>query len=361
MRKTTLLLLLLALTLHILPLSAQTDGQNTSTPSVTFTTEGLWNNTSGVANWVSLLNVDYEFSLWSGGSMWLDLLAVANVRQSDGKSGVADNLHIFSAIEDSPSTLALMGLGLSQRLLDGEITLSAGIRNLNKDYFTTPWNSLFTSALNGLFPSISTNFVVADAPLSAMALHGEWHPTQRWSLKASIYDGVASDKWNELFRLNIGRDGIFTIAELGYTGPEGSYVGNYRLGGTFGYAPTAAAFELGSHHKSRRASLWALAEQPLYHTPKGREMTLLLHGAWAPKSLCSRYGAVGLLCRRMFLSEDYVGIQLSRSLYEGGDESHIELTYTAPIGYCKIQPAIHRVHSSHGRFTITMVKLILEI
>lgn len=329
--------------------------------SVVYTTEGLWNTTTGVANWVNLLNVDNEFSLWSGGAMYLDLLAVANLRQSDGKSGVADNLHLFSAIEDSPSTLALMALGISQSLPNQYLLLYAGIRNLNKDYFTTPWNSVFTSAMNGLFPSISTNFAVADAPLSAMALHVEWTPTEHWSLKASLYDGVASDKWNELFMVNIGRDGIFSIAEVGYSGEQGGYVGNYFLGGTFGYAPTMKSLARGSHHKSRRASLWALVEQPLYYSPVGREVTLMMHGAWAPQSDCDLYGAAGIVCRHMFFEEDYIGLQMSRSLYVGGRESHIEATYSLPIDYLTLQPAIHRAYSTHGNYTIAMLKLIIEM
>ena len=126
-------------------------------PAVTLTTEGFWNTTTGIANWVTLLNVDYEFGLWQGGDLCVDLLAVANLRQEQGKSGVADNLHLFSAIEDSPSTLALMTFGLGQSLADDKVWLYAGVRNLGKDYFTTPWNSIFTSAMNGLFPSIATN------------------------------------------------------------------------------------------------------------------------------------------------------------------------------------------------------------
>ena len=332
-------------------------------PAITLTTEGLWNTTTGVANWVTLLNVDYAFELWHEGGLSIDLLAIANLRQEQGKGGVADNLHLFSAIEDSPSTLALMSLGVGQYLAERRLYLFAGIRNLGKDYFTTPWNSIFTSADNGLFPSISTHFVVPDAPKSSMALHCEWHPTARWSLKASLYDGVASQLWGELWRVNLGRDGIFSIAEVGYDGSSsGDYVGNYNLGATFGYAPTAEELSAGGRDKSRRASLWLIAEQPLYRwSDSNRQVQMLLHGAWAPRSDCDLYGALGILCRSLLVGDDYAGVMLSRGLYRGGYETHVEVTYAFSWRYLTLQPALHRIFASHTRQTVAMVKLTLAM
>ena len=281
----------------ILPTTIWAQESEDPIPSIAYTTEGLWNTTTGIANWVNLLNVDYEFPLWHNGSFTLDLTAVGNLRQSKGKSGVADNLHLFSAIEDSPSTLALMAFGIGQKFFDEELMLYFGIRNLGMDYFTSPHNSVFTSAMNGLFPSIATNFAVADAPLAAMALHAEWRPSNHWSAKLSIYDGVATQLWDELFCINMRRDGIFAIGEVGYAGDEGSYVGTYNLGATFGYAPTALEIERGGEQKVSRASMWILAEQPLYRQASGRELSLIMHGAWAPQSDCDLYAAGALFCR----------------------------------------------------------------
>lgn len=347
--------------LATLTLRGQTHNGEEPTPSVTLTTEGLWNSTTGVANWVNLLNLDYEFGLWHKGSFTLEMLAVNNLRMEQGKSGVADNLHIFSAIEDVPSTLALMTFGVGQELSEGKVRLFAGIRNLGRDYFTTPWNSIFTSAANGLFPSISTTFAVADAPNAAMALHAEWHPTPRWSTKLSIYDGVASDRWNELFRVNIRRDGIFAIGEVGYTGSGRGYIGTYHLGATFGHAPTILQLLVGSREKKSRASMWFLAEQPIYRGEGHRELQMILHAAWAPQSDCDTYGSLAFVCRSLAFEGDYIGLLASRSLYYGGDETELEVTYSFPYKYGTLQPAIHRVYASKGNYTIAMLKLILEI
>lgn len=330
-------------------------------PAVTLTTEGFWNTTTGIANWVTLLNVDYEFGLWKDGALCVDLLAVANLRQEQGKSGVADNLHLFSAIEDSPSTLALMTFGLGQSLAEGKVWLYAGVRNLGNDYFTSPWNSVFTSAMNGLFPSIATNFVVADAPKAAMALHAEWHAERHWSAKMSVYDGVASELWSDLFCLNLRRDGVFMIGEVGYDGEGRGYLGCYNIGATYGYAPTAATLARHSHEKSSRASLWMLAEQPIYRWDNSRELEMILHGAWAPQSDCDLYGGVAVVCSSLFQYSDYLGLLVARGLYRGGAETQVELTYSIPVGHFNLQPAIHRVHATHGNYTIAMMKVVLAI
>lgn len=361
MKKSLLRSILLALTVAPLSVWGQSQPPQDPEPAVTLTTEGLWNNTTGIANWVNLLGVDYTFDLWQGGSASIDLLAVANLRQELGKSGVADNLHLFSAIEDSPATLALMALGVGQEFGEGRYNLFVGIRNLGKDYFTSPWNSIFTSAMNGLFPSISTNFVVADAPNAAMAIHAEWHPTPRLNIKATLYDGVASDKWSDLFRLNIGRDGLFAIGHINYVGREDSYIGNYTLGATFGYAPTATELARGGTHKSRRASLWMLAEQPLLHSHSGRTLEMILHGAWAPQSDCHLYGAIAMVCRAPFAHDDHIGLMMSRGLYAGGYETALELTYAYTWRGFTLQPALHRVFARRGKYTISMMKVVLAL
>ncbi len=332
------------------------------TPTVILTSEGLYNATTEVAGWVNLLNVDYRFDLWHEGFLELDLLAVSNLRMEQGKSGVAEGLHIFSAIEDSPSTLALMTFGVEQRVLGDKLHLFAGIRNLGKDYFTTPWNSIFTAAVNGLFPTIATNFSVADAPNAAMALHAEWHPTPRWSTKLSIYDGVASSRWDELFRVNLGRDGVFIIGEVAFKGEENEgYLGTYNIGATYGYAPTLAGLERGHRKKVSRASMWFLAEQPLYRASGSRELYMILHGAWAPKSDCDTFGSLAFVYSHLAFEGDYIGLLASRSLYRGGYETQLEVTYSLPYRYATLQPALHRVHASHGKYTIAVLKLIVEL
>ena len=355
MMKKTLLTAILLATILAAPAAEK------RTPSITYTTEGLWNTTSGHANWINILNASHEFTLWRGGSLDIDLLAVNNLRDSQGKGSVADDLHIFSAIEDESVELSLFEFGITHHF--GASILSIGVRNVNKDYFTSPWNSIFTSSVGGLYPSLSDNFPISDSPLSAMCLHSELFLTKRLVWKSSLYNGVASNKWDEVFNVRPKRDGVFSITEFSYTGPEGTYWGNYHLGIAYGHTPLPEEVRSGGgkHKKYNRESMWILVEQPLYisHTDN-HQLTMLLHGGWAPKSSCELYGAVGLIWRGILSEQDYVGLLYDRSLYSTGYETEIEFTYAYPTRFGTIQPALHRVFTHTSAYTIAMAKVVFD-
>lgn len=364
---TTLALTLFAASLTLLHSQAQTHSntarphiQPLEKPSITYTTEFLWNMGDGYANWINILNAYHEIDLWSGGTLDIDLLAVNNLRNSQGKGGIAENLHIFSAIEDESCWLSLFELGVTQDF--GISKLFIGVRNINKDYFTSPWNSIFTSSVGGLYPSISDNFPISDSPLSAMCLHSEMRLFKGFIWRSSLYNGVASNRWDEVFRIRPNRDGLFTITEFSYSGREGSYVGNYHVGFAFGHTPLPEEqrSQEEPHKKYNRESMWLLVEQPLYIAPTGKTLALLLHGGWAPKSACDLYGAMGFIWRGLLSSDDYVGLLYNRSLYATGYETALELTYSYPTDFGTIQPALHRVYTHSSSHTIAMGKIVFD-
>lgn len=331
-----------------------------SSPAITYTTEALWNTTTGHANWINILNAYHEIGLWEHGTLDIDLLAVNNLRDSQGKGGTADNLHIFSAIEDESVALSLFEFGITHHFPAS--ILSIGVRNVNKDYFTSPWNSVFTSSVGGLYPSLADNFPISDSPMSAMCLHSELTLFKGFVWKSSLYNGVASNRWDEVFNIRPNRDGIFSITEFSYTGREGTYVGNYHLGAAFGDTPLPEEQRSSKNpeKKHKRESVWALVEQPLYIAPDGDQLTLLLHGGWAPNSECELYGAVGVLWRGLLSERDYIGLLYDRSLYRTGYETEIELTYAYPTSFGIIQPALHRVYTHTTNHTIAMAKVIFD-
>ena len=357
MKKSLIALLLL---LSGTTLFAQRNTQLDLDAEVTYTTSFLWNTTNGKANWINILNAYHSLDLWRGGSFGIDLLAANNLRNSQGKGGVADNLNIFSAIEDESVALSLFEFGLRQDF--GMSNVFLGVRNVNKDYFTSPWNSIFTSSVGGLFPTIAANFPISDSPRSAMCLHSELYFTKRLTLKSSLYNGVASEKWSEVFNIRPRRDGIIAINELSYVGDEGSYVGSYHLGYSYGHTPLPEEQRDAEEplKKVSRSALWVLVEQPLYLAPTGSQLTLLLHGGWSPESVCDWYGAVGVLWRGLVFEGDYIGLLYDRSLYTSGYETELELTYSYPAPFGIIQPALHRVYTPTDAHTIAMMKAIFE-
>lgn len=363
MKRTTQLIVAAAgatLLFAVGPVPHSAAAQTRPSPAITYTTEGLWNTTTGTANWINILNAAHSFDLWWGGSFNVDLLAVNNLRNSQGKAGVADDLHIFSAIEDESVALSLFEFGLTQDF--GMSNVFLGVRNVNKDYFTSPWNSIFTSSVGGLFPTLAANFPISDSPRSAMCLHSELYFTERLTLKSSLYNGVASDKWSEVFNIRPSRDGIIAINELSYVGDSGSYVGSYHLGYSYGHTPLPEEQRSKEEplKKVSRSALWMLVEQPVYIAPSGSQLTVLLHGGWSPESDCDWYGAVGVLWRGLLGEGDYIGFLYDRSLYTAGYETELELTYSMPTRWGTIQPALHRVYTPSRAQTIAMTKIIFE-
>ena len=131
----------LSLTLLSLVLRAQ---ENSGAQwSASFTSNGFYNTTDSRANWINILQLDASAPLWRGALVEGSLIAISNLREQEDKGGVATELPVFSAIENSNTPLALFLLCLNQQI--GPVTLSFGVRNINHDYFGSPCNSLFTS------------------------------------------------------------------------------------------------------------------------------------------------------------------------------------------------------------------------
>ena len=144
--------------------------------SLSYTTVGLYDMTLNRANWVNVLDASLWQSLWKGGAFEAALLSVNNLRNSHGRNSAINGLTIFSSIEDESIPLSLFKLGISQNT--NRIRSFIGVRNVNNDYFITPWNSIYTASVNGLFPTLSHNLPLSDSPASAMCIHFEWDITR---------------------------------------------------------------------------------------------------------------------------------------------------------------------------------------
>lgn len=310
--------------------------------NVNYTTTGLYDISDNRANWVNLLDASTDVRLWRGGEASLNLIAVNNLRNFLGRGGVIDELTVFSSIEDGSVPLSLFKFGLSQRF--GRVTLFGGVRNVNGDYFNSSWNSMFTTSTNGLFPTLAHNFSIADSPAAAMCLHVEWNITDNVTLKNSLYNGIASDGWDAVFRVRPSRDGVFNITQLGYEGDDKGYRGNYYLGYAIGNSYSA---EHGC--KYERWSLYALVEQPVWKTTSERALLLLAQAGFAPDCCCDKYWGAGLVWHGVFTkSDDALGVMTNTAWHDDGRELDTELCYSLTRGCATFCPAVHWVHA-HGR------------
>lgn len=321
--------------------------------NINYTTEFFYGFAENKANWANILDVDFSRTLWRGGSVRLNLLSSDNLRASRGKEPIAPDLEIFSGIEEESASLSMFIFGISQHIGISDVFL--GVRNVNEDYFDTPWNSLFTSPSNGLYPCISEGYPLADAPRAALCLHSEMRFSPRWLYKSSLYNGVATGDWLKVFNFRPRKQGILAISELSYTGREGSYVGSYHLGTVFG-----DCYDEERGEKVKNDSFWLLVEQPLYLSQSGRTLQLLLQGGYSTTGTCRGYFGAGAVWRGLLQSDDYIGLLAQRTFHKQGDETDWELTYAMRFGAAQVQPALHLLFGGDKTRAIGVLKVVME-
>lgn len=325
--------------------------------SANLISEGQCNLSNNKTNWINLLEIGIETSVEKNVTLVTNLISIQNTRiqKCRKEEGVCNDRQMFSNIEEDNQELSLFAFGPEWRVTD-RLTTFAGVRNVNLDYFTSPLTSLFTGSSQGIYPTLSENWeLLSNYPLSAICLHAEWNFSGNWEIKNSFYNGVASANLTGSFRFRPGRDGVFNITQLGYVEPEDSCrpLGQYYLGIAYGNAPNK---EGGNKHS--RTSYYGLIEQPLV----GR-IGLLLEGSWVSTSQpCHAYYAAGLVFSDLLKKGAVFGVMANRALFEEGQETDVEITYSLPIGkHITVQPSMHFIRTCSSSNTVGLLRISVNL
>jgi len=306
-------------------------------------------------NWVNLFSLSAGLPTekisqnWKNGYFNINLISVNKIREDR----IADDLMTFSNIEEDFLPFNAFVLGYTHKWEKFE--LFGGIRNVNNDYFITPYTSLFTNSSAGIFPTLSLNFPLANYPLSAVCVHLEYMPTEQIVFKSSLYNGVAHDPRKNVFRsftVNPQKDGIFSISEFNYMQNKFG-TGRYALGVTM-----QSLSEVGKY------AAWVEIEQSLYSIGK-KEIGCIIHTGIAPEqeNPCRYYYAVGgyfanLLSKR---KEDKAGIYLNTTEVSGIKERTMEVTWQLQINNAiAIQPTFHHVRTGDKTANIGLVRFLFS-
>ena len=319
----------LAACLCVIGVRAQTPVSSRVGWNLTAMTEGEWNMTSGNTSWVNYLEVGVDVGLWKGASF--EGMAIATWQT--GGAVDDDNLGLSNIYTDENRPFRLM-------------------------QFITPATGLFTGAADADYPILSLNYPLATFPLGAMGVHLEYLPVNRLTLKASVYNGVASDDFDRQFRFCPSGDGIFTMGSISYEIPsKGEQAANYTIGYVYGKTPS----EDRSVHE-RETGFWALLEQPLLMVGKS-QLVLLGQGAAMTRRYvpCNGYWGGGLVMNRIARNDMIAGIVFNRLLFSGGDETDIECTLHCHLTpWLSVQPALHIIHHNKHNFVAGLLRVSLE-
>lgn len=312
----------------------------------------------GHTNMSSLLRIDFMQPLCKGVRLNMAVISIARTR--DG--GIDCSRQGFSNIDEDNTTLAPAVAGLT--FTSGGSMLFAGIRNMNEDYFTSHFMSLFTNSSCGIFPTISANYRIANYPLASMGIHLE-RKIRELTVMASVYNGVGYKSFSgrqNVFRICPESDGLFSILSVNYqnNGSTFNIGANLHYGNNVPYeelAGTATAEKAQkTQKKTATGAVWGYAE--LMIAP--RMCAIMQYSANPSKSvICRRYAGIGLV-RTMRNAE--LGVFADRAVYKDETEWAAELTCRINcLGRGYLQPAIHLIKNSDGAYCAGLLRMSYTI
>jgi len=354
--KTTInitLLLLLSLTA-----AAQEIKEKKVIFEIYYTTELQSNLSNNKHNWVNLIEPHVGYKPWKNGSFDIETQTIYKTY----KERIADDLQTFSNIDEDIMALNISFGGYTHAF--DKILIFGGLRNVNFDYFTQEYTSVFTNSSCGIYPTISANYPLPNYPLSAMCIHGEVKFTDALKLKTSFYNGVSrrlfSDEKYSIFAINPNRDGIFNMTELGYSNYK-KYA-YYGLGIATHTPYTNYANEAESIKESFGYSLWSSVEQSFYCS-KEKEIGLLVQASLAPENhmLCSQYYGLGTMWKGFLPAKkptNYIGIFANYAKFGETEEKFVEITCRYDIlDDLSIQPVFDYILTCNKTNCIGMLRV----
>lgn len=307
-------------------------------------------------NGVSLLALNSQLSAeaigaWRNGFFDMELISIYRT----SKERILNDWQIFSNIDEQSQLFRIFTLGYTHII--GKSNLFFGLRNVNRDYFTTPYTSLFTNSSCGIYPTISANYPLANYPLSAMCLHAEYEIDNNWFIKSSLYNGTAYESLKQTFTISPKRDGIFNITQISYT-QNSKHDGIYSLGSAIHSRMPVCNENSENQFKEKKISqkeskidysFWANMEQCIY-SDNGRKIGVLAQCSFAPSgaNMCSQYYGVGLLLSGWTTNSerDQFGIFVNKSKFDNEKEISLELTWKYQItNNLETQPALHLIEN----------------
>lgn len=310
----TLLLLLLICNLNAV---SQEIGVNAITE--------LQTNFRGDVNFANQLRINFEVPLSSNISFEAQSLSVGITKEER----ILNDLQNFSNL-DAENLLFTLSKACVKWEINDRNTVYAGIRNMNEDYFISDVTSFFVNASCGIFPTLSSNYNMANYPFSSMGLHYTYQ-NNGFTYQASLYNGAGYNRFcgrDNLFRICPQSDGVFAITEASYKQHNGS---EYFIG--------AATAPLNTRHTTYGLSVWAYTEQKL-----SKYLFLIADYGhdFAKDSFCQDFVGVG---GKVDLNKVEIGLFTDYAHFTYRNEFATEISAKISLGkYFYFQPAFHLIH-----------------
>lgn len=272
-----------------------------------------------------------------GSEITIELITI----YSTSATRLANDQQTFSNIEGPDLLLSPFLMGYTYHFKNHKIF--AGFRNVNEDYFTTDYTSLFTQSSAGIHPVLSANFELANYPQTGLAVFLETNPSSCLRMRSSVYNGVSGSFFkgeNNPFGFNYQNNGLFLMHDMLLT----------KTGLRYNIGVLA---HLSGNRQKRGGALWGLVEKAIYST-NSMELGVVADASYAFMSApqCSYYWSLGFVADGLLgkKAKSIISSRLFCAHFRKGKEFDLELNWLYQINSSlRIQPAIHLLHTDKFR------------
>lgn len=273
--------------------------------------------------------------------------------------GIGDRQNVSNI--DAPEALRLYELWFETDL-PWDLSLRAGIYDLNSEFDVTERAQLFLNGSHGMGPELSQSGENGPSifPITSLAVRGKWALTENWQLQLAALDAVpgnADDPTSGAIQLG---DGALHVAELGYTTARRqarAALGHWR----YSRSGTGSLSEVNESADGKNYGTYLLMELDLWQDPHfyNRKVGTFLRYGVANRKIneLDKYLGLGFTYTSPFANrtEDTAGIALAMARASDAwqktsadniadHETSIEATYSLAINCClTLQPNIQYV------------------
>lgn len=307
----------------------------------------------GLANF-SLGIKTSSLGLWKGGTLFIN---GANTHGGDPSADLIGDFHIVSNIETTDLTF-LHELWYRQKL--GKLEITAGLQDLNSEFVTTEYGSIFLNSTFGTPSTIANNVPSPIFPLTAIGVTFKLKIVDNNFLKFAFFDGLPTSFTDNPHNLRWTIDeeeGIFAISEFTRSGKFNGLEGNYSTGIYYHSQLAGTTGDVSSGAKKYNYGLYLIADQQVWRDPDGtRGLGVFGQFAVSPKNINSHYLYLGYgVAFSGFIpgrGDDVLGIAINRTFATSSllqEESVIEISYKAILNESLfVQPDIQYIMNPGG-------------
>lgn len=309
----------------------------------------------GMAN-ISIGFDTEKAGLWKGGEFYIN---GANTHGGEPTGELIGDFQGVSNIEAGDLTY-MHELWFKQSIKN--LSLIVGLQDLNAEYAANDFGDLYINSSFGIHSTIADNVPSPIFPLTRLGATLLWDISNKFTVKAAVYDGLRHDYENNDYNLNWdlnSEDGILYVSEFQYSGnlfknKKGIYkIGFYNHNHKF--TTTNADIET-TKIRNNMGFYFVANQMVLTHANRDGGLGVFTQLGLSSPHYNNHFRYVGFGLNYCGISDnrcnDEIGIAVAHTHFKTsitGNETVIELSYKATMGdHIFIQPDIQYVINLSG-------------